>query len=169
MPATVDEKQGRRRRRQPEDEPKPQAALEADEAEDDYEDEEASGEQRGLTAKKGRATPGRRSRAGTDAAPEEQKGVRGIVGRVQLYWEETRDELNKVVWPTRQDLRRLLTIVLITMLVASLALGVIAILFTELVRIGLSTPLVFGIVMVLVFVGLGFYLYRSNRRTPSAY
>src|SRR5437868_2539983 len=87
--------------------------LENDSVEEDGEDE--GSETRGLTAPKGRATPGRRTQE-----VEEVKAESGIVSGITSpfrsmaeYWEGVRSEMQKVIWPTREETQRLATIVLV--------------------------------------------------------
>ncbi|HRF49587.1 MAG TPA: preprotein translocase subunit SecE [Anaerolineales bacterium] len=51
------------------------------------------------------------------------------------YYRETRGELNKVVWPTRQEAMNLTAIVLGVIVVGSLFLGAFDYIFGELVRV----------------------------------
>src|SRR6187431_2285676 len=96
---------------------------EIDELEEEEESESTS--TRGITAPKGRATPGRRTQE-----VEEDKSETGIVATVTSpfrsigeYWEGVRSELQKVIWPTRAETQRLATIVLVVTIIASLVLG----------------------------------------------
>ena len=51
------------------------------------------------------------------------------------YLRETRAELSKVSWPTRQDATNLTVVVLATVVASSLVLGTFDLLFTELFRL----------------------------------
>ena len=117
-------------------------------------------ETRGITAGKGRATPGRRNQE-----DEEETGnvaTRGV-GRVREYIEGVRTELQKVVWPTREEAQRLTIIVLVTLLASSLLLGVISLFFTELFRIGLDSPiLLLGAMVIGIAIGFAFNRYTSS-------
>lgn len=140
--------------------------LENDTVEDDGEDEVPS--TRGITAPKGRATPGRRTQE-----VEEEKSESGIVSGITSpfrsmaeYWEGVRSELQKVIWPTREETQRLATIVLVVTIISSIVLGLLSLIFTALIAAGLNSPLVvFGGVFVLAVVAFGFYLRSSNRGT----
>lgn len=120
----------------------------------------------GITARKGRATPSRRS-----AEEEDDEGnvvVRGI-GGIREYFEGVQSEINKVTWPTREETRRLSVIVLVTTLIASLVLGVITLAYSELFRIGVNQPVIFLAFFVGVLI-IGFVLYRrANRSSGSTY
>lgn len=136
-------------------------AEEADEEEE--EDNVEVVESRGITAGKGRATPSRRRQ---EEAEEDTGNVATrSVGTLREYFEGVRSELGKVIWPTREETRRLTIIVLITLLVASLVLGAISLLFTELFRIGLGSPLILLIVMFIAVAGGIFFLRYNSRRS----
>ncbi len=138
--------------------------LENDTVEDDGEDEVSS--TRGITAPKGRATPGRRTQE-----VEEDKSESGIVSGITSpfrsmaeYWEGVRSEMQKVIWPTREETQRLATIVLVVTIISSLVLGLLSLIFTAIIAAGLNSPLVvFGGIFVLAVVAFGFYLRSSNR------
>ena len=51
------------------------------------------------------------------------------------YLRETRAELSKVSWPTRQDATNLTVVVLATVVASSLVLGTFDLLFTELFKL----------------------------------
>ena len=132
--------------------------------EDDSEDE--GSETRGITAPKGRATPGRRTQE-----VEEVKAETGIVSSVTSpfrtmaeYWEGVRSEMQKVIWPTREETQRLATIVLVVTIISSLVLGLLSLIFSAIIAAGLNSPLiVFGAIFLLAVVAFGFYLRSSNR------
>jgi len=150
-----------------------QANLIVDDVENDV--DEVEGEEaeevsstRGITAPKGRATPGRRTQE-----VEEEKADSGIVAGITSpfrsmteYWEGVRSEMQKVIWPTREETQRLSTIVLIVTIISSLVLGLMSLIFTALIAAGLSSPLiVFGGIFLVAVVAFGFYLRSSNRGT----
>ena len=136
----------------------------AESTEDDG--EEQGSETRGITAPKGRATPGRRTQE-----VEEVKAETGIVSSItspfrtiSAYWEGVRSELQKVIWPTREEIQRLATIVLVVTIISSLVLGLLSAIFTAIIALGLSSPLVvFGGIFLLTVVAFAFYLRSSNR------
>ncbi|MBL8119505.1 MAG: preprotein translocase subunit SecE [Anaerolineae bacterium] len=137
-----------------------------DETEDSGEDSEG----RGLSERKGRATPGRRAQE-----VEEEKSEGGFLSFIRSpfstlgdYFEGVRSELGKVLWPTREEARRLATIVLIVCIIASIVLGAISLLFNALIVAGLESPtLIFGGIFLAVIVIFGFYLRNSNSRSSS--
>jgi preprotein translocase SecE subunit len=163
---TTDTKSSRRRRRLAEAEAKSKiesaedAAEEVDEVEDDEDDSDETTTSRGLTAKKGRPTPGRRNRVEEE---EEGNTVTRTVGGVRGYFEDTMEELRKVTWPTREETLRLTGIVLVVTIIASLLLGFISLIFAELVRVGVAQPLLLvGVFVVFVLAVLGFIFYTTR-------
>ena len=154
MSAEKLEQEGRRRRRLFGQRSEPEPVDEATESGDEEE------ESRGISPSKGRATPSRRRQ-------EEEVDNRSLPVRVRDnvvgYFEGVRSELDKVVWPTREEARRLTTIVLVTLVVSSIVLGGIAVIFTELFRIGLSQPVIL-LAVVLLALGAGVYVWRSQSR-----
>lgn len=147
---TVEEKSGRRRKRRGEVE----AEIEEDEV-----------EERGLTESKGRATPGRRIQGESEGGNFITRFFRGTVE----YFGGVRDELRKVTWPTREEMRRLTVIVLLVTIAASITLGLISFAFTELFILGFDNEIVFIIMFAVIIAG--FFIYnrlnaRSNRIKP---
>ncbi len=139
-----------------------ESELDAEALEDVEEAEEASST-RGITAGKGYATPSRRRQA--EAEEEEGNVVTRTFGGMREYFEGVRSELGKVIWPTREETRRLTVIVLISLLISSLVLGAISLFFTELFKIGLTYPI---LLLFSMFVGVagGYFILRySNRRS----
>ena len=51
------------------------------------------------------------------------------------YWKETRGELRKVTWPTREDSQRLTVIVIIVTLLFALFLWVFDLLFSNVIQL----------------------------------
>jgi preprotein translocase subunit SecE len=139
--------------------------LENDTVEDEADEVSST---RGITAPKGRATPGRRTQE-----VEEEKAESGIVSGITSpfrsmieYWEGVRSEMQKVIWPTREETQRLSTIVLIVTIISSIILGLLSLIFSGLIAAGLNSPLiVFGGIFLLAVIGFGIYLRNSNRGT----
>lgn len=161
---TLNDKRKRRRelRRQAAEAAPVDGIEEVDEELDEEEDDEDSSG-RGLSERKGRPTPGRRTQE-VEAAKDEGNAVTRPIRGLGDYVQGVRAEIQKVVWPTREETRRLTTIVLIVMVLASLTLGAISLLFQAVVAWGIATPLVFlvvGLIVVGIFV---WYLRQSNRR-----
>jgi preprotein translocase subunit SecE len=158
----LDGKAKRRRglRRQAED--LPEEPL--DEVEDDGEDDES--EARGISERKGRATPSRRQ-AGDEVEEQQGNFITRPIYTLREYIEGVRSEMGKVVWPTREEAQRLTGIVLSTMVVSALVLGALSFVYNEIFVIGLRTPMLFGVIFVIAIVGFGAYLRMSNRRTSS--
>ena len=124
-------------------------------------------ESRGLATPKGRATPSRRRQD-----DEEEKKKSGIVTRVRTgigdYIAGVRSELEKVVWPTREEAQRLTIIVLATLVASSIVLGIISVSFTELFTIGLGRPIILFGVIVLAIV-IGYFVWRANKQKLASY
>jgi preprotein translocase subunit SecE len=158
---TLNEKSKRRRglRRQAEVE-----TLDNVEEVDDegYEEDDDESSSRGLTVKKGRATPGRRTQE-TEVAEEGNFVTRTIRGLGE-YIEGVRAEIQKVVWPTPEEVRRLTTIVLVSTIIAALVLGAISFIYNELFILGIQNPAIFGILFVVAVIIFGWYLRQSNNR-----
>lgn len=154
---TIEEKSRRRRRRR---------STEEVEAEDVEEMDDDDDEERGLSVAKGRATPGRRGRE-TVARPNiVVRFFRGI----GEYFGGVRDELRKVTWPTREELTRLTIIVIIVTIAASVVLGVISFLFTELFILGFDNEIVFAIMFAVMIGGYAAYVRMNSRgRNVSRY
>lgn len=169
MPAdqnTLDGSSKRRRgrlRREPQETTAVKAYEVEEELEDDADDETPV---RGLTERKGRATPGRRTHE-IEATQSEGNFFTRRVRGLREYFQGVRSELQKVVWPTREETRRLTTIVLSVTIASAIVLGIISLLFSELFALGLRSPLIFGVVFVLILGGFVYYLRTNNRRTPS--
>ncbi|NUQ07280.1 MAG: preprotein translocase subunit SecE [Anaerolineae bacterium] len=89
------------------------------------------------------------------------------MGGLRDYFEGVGSELRKVTWPSQDDLRRLSIIVIVTLVAAALALGVISFAFTELFRLGLSSPIIL-IGFMAVAVVVGFVVTRVYGRRTSA-
>ncbi|HLV37065.1 MAG TPA: preprotein translocase subunit SecE [Spirillospora sp.] len=122
-------------------------------------DEEADGGH-SVAVRKGRATPGRRA---TSEAEGGGNFITRSVRSVREYFEGVQSELGKVTWPTREETIRLSSIVLVTTLISSIILGLIALGYSELFRIGLDQPMLFLGFFVGVVV-IGFVLYRRSNR-----
>lgn len=112
-------------------------------------------EEKGITAAKGRATPGRRQ------AQPEQEVQRGFFGRIVEYIQGVRSELDKVAWPSREQVIGLFRVVVFVTIVSAAVLGLVAFLFNELFAIGLQNPIVF-VVFGLAVAATVFYVMRRN-------
>ncbi|MCA9908187.1 MAG: preprotein translocase subunit SecE [Anaerolineae bacterium] len=151
---TLDEKSNRRRRRK-----------QADEPVDEVEMQDVEEELRGVTERKGRATPSRREQMEVEAQKETGNVITRPFHALGEYISGVRSEIAKVVWPTREDVLRLTWIVLGATIAAAIALGVIAFVFSELFVAGLRQPVIFVVLTVVSVVILAIYLRRSNRTT----
>lgn len=113
-------------------------------------------EVKGVTAGKGRATPGRRQ---TQQAEIEER--RGFLGQVVDYFQGVGAELDKVAWPSREQVLGLFRVVLLVTVVAAIILGAISLVFNQLFAVGLQNPIVFVLVGVVV-AALTFYIMRRE-------
>lgn len=131
--------------------------------EDDVEEIEYDTDENALTAGKGRVTPGRRNKQSTeDSGNFFVRTFRSI----REYFQGVQEELDKVVWPTREELFRLARIVGMVTIVSSIVLGLISIGFTQLFRAGLEEPLIFVGFAVVIGVGyLGLRTYFQPRES----
>ena len=120
--------------------------------------------QTAITDKKGKATPGRRTRKvkTTKAEPQGNKVTRPLYATVD-YFSNVRSELNKVAWPSRHDTRRL-TILCINVTIASaLFLGFLAVIWSEFMRIGLNPGYAWMLLaMIVAMIGGAFYMIRRG-------
>jgi preprotein translocase SecE subunit len=120
--------------------------------------------QSAITEKKGKATPGRRSRKvkTTKAEPQGNAITRPLYMTVD-YFSNVRSELNKVAWPSRYDTRRL-TILCINVTIASaIFLGILAVIWSEFMRIGLNPGMAWMLLAVIVaMVGGAFFMIRRG-------
>ncbi|HUN09298.1 MAG TPA: preprotein translocase subunit SecE [Aggregatilineales bacterium] len=157
-------KASRKLRRQAEAEAE-EAVNEVEEYDDDEGDEsEDDGSPRGLTEKKGYATPSRRQKEEEEDAPQGNALTRPFIG-LGNYIEGVRAELEKVTWPTRGEAFRLTRLVLIATIVSSIILGIVGFIYNQIFVLGSTTPLIFGVLLVVVIGGFAYYLRQSNRRT----
>lgn len=163
-------KDKRKRRRELRRQAEEAAAVETFEVNDDLEgaeDEDDDSGRRGLSERKGRATPGRRAQEIEEAKVEGNFITRRVRG-LREYIEGVRSEVQKIVWPTREETRRLTIIVLTVTIIASIVLGIISLLFNQYIAIGIQNPgPVFGVSFAFIIGVFIYYLRRSNRRTGS--
>ncbi len=150
------EKEGRRgRRRRTEAE----EIVEETDVDTDVDTDEAE-EARGLTPKKGYATVGRRSTA------LEEPERRGLIVRIREYISGVFSELEKVSWPTREDVIRLTRLVLLVTISAAIILGLITFGFNQLFVSGIDNPIVF-LVFGIVIAAVAFFIWRSRKQGGS--
>lgn len=117
-----------------------------------------------ITKKKGKATPGRRTRkVKTTAAEPQGNAVTRPLYMTVDYFSNVRSELNKVSWPNRADTRRL-TILCINVTIASaIFLGILAVIWSEFMRVGLNPGNAWMLLAVIVAMVSGaFYMIRRG-------
>jgi len=132
--------------------------------ETELDDDDAHGDAHGpaLTAAKGRPTLSRREMEESD----EPKGnfLQRTGRRLGDYFEGVRSELQKVTWPSREDLRRLMIIVVIALIISSIILGSISLGFTELFKVGLDNPiLLLGFMAIAIAIGVVWNRRQARR------
>ncbi|MBL8130297.1 MAG: preprotein translocase subunit SecE [Anaerolineae bacterium] len=162
---TMSEAQPRRPRRRPAAAATPTASADRARRPRRGAAEQEASEETTLAAGKGRATPSRR--AVEEAEEKAGNVVTRTIGGLRGYFEGVGSELRKVTWPSQDDLRRLSIIVIVTLVAAALALGLISFAFTELFRLGLSSPIIL-IGFMAVAVVVGFVVTRAYGRRTSA-
>ncbi|MBK9747376.1 MAG: preprotein translocase subunit SecE [Anaerolineae bacterium] len=99
--------------------------------------------------------------------PREGNFLTRLPGDLREYIEGVRSELRKVTWPTREEAIRLTIIVIVALIVTALVLGAVVLLYTELFRIGLDSPVVL-IAFMLIAAVVGVVINRSQNR-PTGY
>ncbi len=119
-----------------------------------------------ITTKK--AVPTRSRREEEEAEDESGNIVQRTGSGLVEYFDGVRSEFQKTTWPSREDTRRLTTIVIIALVISSIVLGLIAFLFTELFRIGLDAPVLLFGVMILGIAG-GIIFNRVTTRKTTTY
>jgi preprotein translocase SecE subunit len=113
------------------------------------------------TEGKGRPTPSQRD----ELAERDGNILTRSVERFQLYLKETWAELNKVNWPTPDEVRRLTYIVLAVTAITAALLGIVSFFFSVLTQrvADPATATVFGIITILLIVGVAFvWLFRER-------
>ena len=118
-----------------------------------------------LTPSKGRATPSQRDAARPEVAGNAvSRGVGGVFGRVQTYFQNVRAELNRVTWLPRADLLRLSYIVLGVTAITAVFLGIVSYVFESLnVAIATSGSLIASIVVIgLILIVAIIWLIRDR-------
>ena len=92
--------------------------------------------------------------------------VTNTLTNIRTYLSDVRAELNKVSWPDRADVIRLTRIVLLVTILSSLALGIISIFFSELVRYGIDAyPIIFVVIFAVIIVTTVYLFRRDSQKT----
>jgi preprotein translocase SecE subunit len=130
-------------------------------------DVEETTEDRGVTVGKGRATPSARKQR--SIKPEETGNFFSrMFGGIVSYLGGVKDELDKVVWPDREELLRLARIVTVVVVVTAAALGAISAVYNQIFVVGIGDevagqsghPEIFVVLFGLVGAA---YFYISRR------
>jgi preprotein translocase subunit SecE len=94
----------------------------------------------------------------------EQNFLTRVTDPVVQYLRDTRAELRKVTWPTREEAWKLTLIVLGTVVVMSLILGLADFIFSQIMQgiiIGDPIWIAAGVLVVIAGVGVAYYLGRE--------
>lgn len=91
-------------------------------------------------------------------ATETKKGRKKEGGNfltgVRTYFTEVRTELNKVSWPTRDDVQHLTVVVLAVTIASSIALGFLSFILSLVVNdYGMQYPIILGVLFVIIVAG----------------
>lgn len=120
-------------------------------------DDDDDASSKGITERKGRATPGKRSRQ--EATEHRGNFIVRFFRGMRNYLVGVQEELDKVVWPTREELLRLSRIILVVTVFTAIILGIMAFVFNELFRQGFENNLLF----LFFFIGVGVIYVVANR------
>jgi len=126
-------------------------------------------QEKALTEKKGTATPGRRSRKAkkTKNEPQGNTLTRPLYQTVD-YFSHVRSELNKVAWPNRADTRRLTILCINVTIASSIFLGILSVILTEFMRLGLSPGnswMLLAVIVAMVGCRCAGFGMRRRRKT----
>lgn len=81
------------------------------------------------------------------------------------YFREVRTEMNKVTWPTREEVIRLTRIVIIVTVIFALVMGGFNIVLSAFVGFGLDQPIVLLVAFVAAVLGVIYMLRRGDTRS----
>lgn len=101
--------------------------------------------------------------AETATGKSESKG--NIFTNFTSYIREVRNEMNKVTWPTRDEVANLTRIVLIVTILSSIILGAMGAGFTLLTEFGLENVIVFVVIFTAIVIGAVYFTRRGNTRS----
>lgn len=115
----------------------------------------------GQTAPKDRPTPSRRDQH------QQSRGnfITRLFRPITNYFADTRSELQKVTWPSRDESIRLSGIVIAVTIAFAIGLGLLDFLYGQLFSLAVNTPVIFliaGVAAAVVLGGAWVYLRRRN-------
>ncbi|MGB7338357.1 MAG: preprotein translocase subunit SecE [Phototrophicaceae bacterium] len=90
---------------------------------------------------------------------------KSFIEGIRTYWNEVRTELQKVSWPSRDDVIRLTRIVLIVTAITSIGLGALSVgmtLFLD--QFGFDYPLVMVVLFIAIAIGTWWSFQRGERK-----
>lgn len=89
-----------------------------------------------------------------------------FLGGIRTYLTEVRNELNKVSWPSREDVMNLTRIVLIVTAITSVGLGLLSIGLTIFLdQFGLDNPLILAILFVAITLGTWWQFRKGESKS----
>ena len=94
----------------------------------------------------------------------EQNFLTRVIDPVARYLRDTRAELRKVTWPTREEAWKLTLIVLGTVVVMSIILGLADLIFAEIMRgliVGDPIWIAMGVVVIILGAAAMYYFSRE--------
>lgn len=95
--------------------------------------------------------------------------ITGFLSGVRNYLSEVRSELNKVSWPTRDDVQNLTVVVLAVTIASSIALGLISFILTIVVNdYGMAYPVILAVIFALIIVGT-VWAFRQEGSSKGGY
>lgn len=130
--------------------------------------EETNGDERGVTERKGRATPGKRSKSG-GGSTDSGNFITRFFGGIADYFGGVRDEMTKVVWPTRDELTRLTYIVLLVTIASAAVLGILSFIYTWIFQLGINDNQPWVFVVVFALVGAAFLYFQRSSTDETSY
>ncbi len=124
-------------------------------------------ETRSTTGKKGRSTPGRRSSKEPNVVVKSGNVITRPFTSFLGFIGSVRAEIVKVTWPTRENIQRLTLIVLAVTIASAIILGILSFIFTQLVKLGLDSPIILlSLIAGVVLVALWAF-WRNRGSAPS--
>lgn len=89
----------------------------------------------------------------TETKKSRKKESGNFLTGIRTYFSEVRTELNKVSWPSRDDIRRLTVVVLIVTAVTSILLGALSLILGQIMNEwGMQYPIILGVLFIAITV-----------------
>ena len=104
----------------------------------------------------------------TETKKGRKEGGNFLTG-IRTYLTEVRQELNKVSWPSRDDVRRLTIVVLIVTIASSIALGLLSFLLGLVINdYGMQYPVILGVIFAIIIAGT-VWSFRRDASSKGGY